>query len=121
MNEIKRLSVLIAVLAAGMALAVSPAFAQPSQQGYDEGTGVLGHVDEPGGAAPATDADGGEAPNSSSTNGGSADEGGAAGARDEAEGLPFTGFDVAILALVGLTLLGTGFAVRRVMHRPAES
>lgn len=35
-----------------------------------------------------------------------------------AETLPFTGLDVALIALMGAALVGTGFAMRRTVRRP---
>jgi hypothetical protein len=34
-------------------------------------------------------------------------------------GLPFTGFEAGLVALAGLALVGTGFAMRRVVRTPA--
>ena len=56
--------------------------------------------------------------------GGSGDVQGASGsgattaARDGGASLPFTGLDLALLALAGAALLGTGAALRRIAHAP---
>jgi hypothetical protein len=43
------------------------------------------------------------------------DSGGQAGGSDGSS-LPFTGLELAVVALAGAALLGTGFAVRRATH-----
>ena len=85
---------------AAMALSIGAPVAgaqQAAQQGYDE-TGVLGSVDETGGNGPGTVQS-------------VSDEG--------SDSLPFTGMDVGILLVLGAAAVGTGFAVRRVVRKPA--
>lgn len=73
--------------------------------GYsDLGSGVLGTLD--GSGAGGTGASGGSAGAS------------AGGSRDGGGSLPFTGLDLALLALAGAALLGTGAGVRRMARAP---
>ena len=89
-----------------MALTGGTALAQdtPSSRGYDETLGVIGQVDTPETpreeSAPSQD----EVQEATPT---------PAQPVEEEGNLPFTGLDIGIVALMGLALLGTGFALRR--------
>jgi hypothetical protein len=53
--------------------------------------------------------------------GGGDDSGGpTAAATDEGASLPFTGADLGVLAAAGGLLLGLGFGLRRLTHRPSN-
>jgi hypothetical protein len=87
------------------AFGAPPAMAQTaSEQGYEE-TGILGQVQN-GGTSPA--GGGGQAPTKASPT-------------SSNEGLPFTGLDLGILAAMGVTLAGTGVALRRVTRTRTTS
>lgn len=85
----------------------APAAAQSVRDGYGGQADVLGEVGEveeapsAGGSAPAS------APAAASVQQPQAVAG---------DSLPFTGSDVALLLLGGLTLLGTGLVLRRLAH-----
>jgi hypothetical protein len=107
MKRTLALSVVCAVVAA---IAAPMAFAQVTTlEAYKEGTGpdtasaidVLPTADRSNdpGSDPSSDGD----PSSNSEV-----------ATAEADSLPFTGLDVGIVLVLGLALVGTGFAVRRV-------
>jgi hypothetical protein len=95
-------SILITML---VALSASVAFAQgssPSAQGYDRELGVIGEIEQV--EPPASN----NTPSSSaSTPPQAAEEG----------DLPFTGLELGLVALMGVALLGTGVALRRVSRR----
>jgi hypothetical protein len=87
----------LAIMAMVLSIGVPVAGAQSAaQQGYDE-TGILGSVDETGGNGP----------------------GSVQSVSNEGDSLPFTGMDVGILLVLGAAAVGTGFAVRRVVRKPA--
>ncbi len=91
-----------ALCAAVMVLAAPAAVAQgPTVEGYSD-SGPLGQIEEGGQAAGVI---GGGGP------GGPGD--GSVVTTDGESRLPFTGLDLAIATLMGLALLGTGFAIRR--------
>lgn len=107
--RIARFATLMAVIAA----VGGPTAAQaqtPSERGYDETLGVIGQVDTPSTpeqeSAPSQDeAATPPAPEAQTTP--------AQPVQEEEGNLPFTGLDIGIVALMGLALLGTGFALRR--------
>jgi hypothetical protein len=87
-------------IVACLSLAQAAFAADATESGYQT---VAGNVqsqvpEQPAAAVPATD-------NGNESNGSS---------------LPFTGFDVAIVALVGTGLVGLGFGIRRLGRRPAS-
>lgn len=107
---------IVSVVALAMTLFVAaPASAQTSAaQGYDE-SGVIGNIEEsptPG----ADDQPSGEAiPDEDEDSAAPAPSDRESGAPPTAGGgeLPFTGLDAALIAVVGMALVGTGFALRR--------
>jgi hypothetical protein len=94
-------------------LFAAPAVAQTAtEEGYD-GTGVIGQIggeDQQGGPTGGVgNSDNAENVATTTTTGG-----------DEGSGsLPFTGLDIAIVALMGAVLAGTGLALRR-SARPSQ-
>ncbi len=96
-KHIKGLAVLVSI-AAIMAFGATAAFAQSaSQGGYDEAAPLGQIIDSTGG---------GDA-------GRGGDEGAGGGGHRASGALPFTGLDLGIAALLGITLAGTGLLVRR--------
>ena len=103
MSKTTKIRLLAATCVAALALsAPGVAVAAPAGQGYDE-SNLLAGLDE----SPASNE---SAPRQGSNS----------NANSESDRLPFTGFDVAILAALGAALAGTGFAVRRVA-RPTST
>ncbi len=101
MSKTTKIRLLAATCVAALALsAPGVAVAAPAGQGYDE-SNLLAGLDE----SPASKEN---APRQGSNSNSGSDR------------LPFTGFDVAILAALGAALAGTGFAVRRVA-RPTST
>ena len=101
--RIARLTALMSTLA--LAFGGTAAYAQstPSAKGYDESLGVIGEIqsEEP---TPPTNRE--EQPTPPSTP-----------PQTERGDLPFTGFDLGIVALMGAALLGTGLVLRRSTRR----
>jgi hypothetical protein len=92
MRKIKKLLALAGVVAL---LAPSAAFAQSSTEGYGGDNSVVAALEEGGGG------------------------GGNAGGNQPS--LPFTGGDLGVLAGAGALLLGLGFGLRRLTHRPSQA
>jgi hypothetical protein len=95
-----RFKKLLAVVGAAALLALSaPAvYAQSGSEGYG-GSNVVAGLEQGGGD----------------------DSGGpTAAATDEGGSLPFTGADLGVLAAAGGLLLGLGFGLRRLTHRPSH-
>lgn len=89
----------------------------PSERGYDETLGVIGQVDTPA-EPPAAPTE--SAPSQSAPSQAAAPEAAPAAAQPvqaESGSLPFTGLDIGIVALMGVALLGTGYALRRTTNR----
>jgi hypothetical protein len=96
-----RATSLVWAIVACLSLAPAAFAANATESGYQTVAGdVQSQVPEQPAAVPATDTG-----NASNENNGS--------------NLPFTGFDVAIVALIGTGLVGIGFGVRRLSRRPA--
>jgi hypothetical protein len=108
--------VVVAVVAAAGLAAAPAAYAQsPTGTGYDE-TDVIGNLPESdGGVLPEVVSGGGGDDAATPPTRTESGAGGAAGTSAPTSGssLPFTGADVGIIAVLGLVLLGTGFALRR--------
>jgi hypothetical protein len=96
-----RFKKLLAVVGAAALLALSaPAvYAQSGSEGYG-GSNVVAGLEQGGG-----DDSGGPT---------------AAATTDEGGSLPFTGADLGVLAAAGGLLLGLGFGLRRLTHRPSH-
>jgi hypothetical protein len=95
-----------AIAAVVALLAPATALAQSSEQGYGGPGNVVSGLEQGGGggggggSAPAT------APVKATNQGGK---------------LPFTGADLGVLAAAGGLLVGLGFGLRRLTHRPTEA
>ena len=97
-------SILITLLVA-MSASVAVAQTSPAQQGYDRELGVIGEIEQV--EPPAED----NVPAAQPTPAQPAPQ-------EAAEGdLPFTGLELGLVALMGVALLGTGVALRRVSRR----
>ena len=102
-------------------LAATPAIGQTSAaQGYDE-SGVIGNIEESPPGTTGTDGESEGGTLGEEAGGGSTPsdrEAGGTPATEAATGgeLPFTGLDAALIALAGIALLGTGFALRRIQN-----
>lgn len=101
MTRFKKLFAVLGV-AALLALSAPAAFAQSGSEGYG-GSNVVAGLEQGGG-----DDSGG--PTGGPT----------AAATDEGGSLPFTGADLGVLAAAGGLLLGLGFGLRRLTHRPSH-
>jgi hypothetical protein len=108
MRNIKKLLAIAGVLAL---LAPSAALAQSSDEAYGGDNNVVAGLEQGGGNAGGG---GGNAssPTSSPTSGPSSSGGGS---------LPFTGSDLGVVAAAGGLLLGLGFGLRRLTHRPSQA
>ena len=82
-------------------LAPSAAFAQSSMDAYHGHNGVVVGLEQGGGGVSGTSA------GPTKTAGGGA--------------LPFTGADLGVVAAAGGLLLGLGFGLRRLTHRPSQA
>ena len=107
LNRIPGLTAL--VLAVVLSVAVPAAHAQSAtERGYDESGGVIGELQD------LDTLDNGGSPN---TTAGSTDEknpdSGELTPSGSSGSLPFTGLDLAVVALMGLALLATGVSLRR--------
>ena len=92
----------IALLAISALIAPAGAFAQVSQDAYDnEGPRIQDRIDQSG-------------PSDDSSNGGNPTTPTAAEANDEGGELPFTGLELALIVLGGIAALLLGLALRRV-------
>jgi len=95
MDKIKKTFALAGVIAL---LAPSAAFAQASNEAYGGDGDVVAGLES-----------------------GSGDDGGnTSPTTTEGDSLPFTGSDLGVLAAAGGVLLGLGFGLRRMTHRPTE-
>jgi hypothetical protein len=94
-----RITTIFACACAMLALAAPVAFAQSSTEDAYEGLAALEDV---GGGS-----------------NGSENPGSAANTADDGGTLPFTGLELSLFALVGVALVGGGYAVRRVSRGPA--
>ena len=83
-------------------LAPATAFAQSNEQGYGGPGNVVSGLEQGGGGGNGPTA---SAPAKASTSG----------------KLPFTGADLGVLAAAGGLLVGLGFGLRRLTHRPTEA
>ena len=93
MNKIKKTFAMAGVIAL---LAPSAAFAQASNEAYGGDGDVVAGLES-----------------------GSGDDGGNTSPQTtEGDNLPFTGSDLGVLAAAGGALLGLGFGLRRMTHRP---
>lgn len=102
----KTTTVLLGVLAL-MVIAAPAALAQSSSERGYEGESPLGEIEAVG---PQEGGD--ESPPAAQVVSGGSDEGG--------DALPFTGWDVGIVAALGLALAGTGLLVRRAARSPGD-
>ena len=95
MNKIKKTFAMAGVIAL---LAPSAAFAQASNEAYGGDGDVVAGLES-----------------------GSGNDGGNTSPQTtEGDNLPFTGSDLGVLAAAGGALLGLGFGLRRMTHRPTE-
>jgi hypothetical protein len=96
MNNSRRNIVgMVALLLLSMTLLAPAAFAQSSRDGYvEQGPSTLDQVGGGGGGQP---------PQAQASQGGE---------------LPFTGLDVGLIAIAGVSLLAMGFAMRRLTRAP---
>ena len=102
--RIARLTAMFTTLA--LAFGGTAAYAQstPSAKGYDESLGVIGEIQS---EEPTPPQDREQQPTPPTTP-----------PPEQREGdLPFTGFDLGIVALMGAALLGTGLVLRRSTRR----
>jgi Alphavirus glycoprotein J len=107
------------LIAALLSLSSGTALAQdtPSGRGYDETGGVAGVVGEIDTAAPSQSD---EAPSAAPSQPAEARATTPQPVAEEGE-LPFTGLDLAIVAAMGIALLGTGLVLRRTSNRGPTS
>lgn len=92
-NSLRNMVALVALLMLLLALAAPAGYAQSSREGYvEQGPSTLNQV---GG--------GGDPPKPQASSGGE---------------LPFTGLDVGLIAIAGVSLLAMGFAMRRLTRAP---
>lgn len=99
---------IIAVLAALAVLSfATTAFAQPSQDGYNDRAGQIQTQVDNGGTPPS---DNGGTPPSATTV-----------STDSGSTLPFTGLDVALLVGAGGLLVAAGFGMRRFTRAPSQA
>jgi hypothetical protein len=102
MTKVRKLLAIAGVVAL---LAPSAAFAQSSNEGYGGDNSVVAGLEEGGGGG-----------------GGGADNAPAAVQEADDNGsLPFTGADLGVVAAAGGLLLGLGFGLRRLTHRPSQA
>jgi hypothetical protein len=104
MMKIKKLLAIAGVLAL---LAPSAAFAQSSDEAYGGDSNVVAGLEEGNGGGNA--------------GGGAGGGGGGAVQADDNGSLPFTGADLGVVAAAGGLLLGFGFGLRRLTHRPSQA
>ena len=93
-NSRRNIVAIVALVLLSMTLVAPAAFGQSSRDGYvEQGPSTLNQVGGGGGDPPQTQASsGGE--------------------------LPFTGLDVGLIAIAGVSLLAMGFAMRRLTRAP---
>jgi hypothetical protein len=102
MTKVRKLLAIAGVVAL---LAPSAAFAQSSNEAYGGDNSVVAGLEEGGGGG-----------------GGGADNAPAAVQEADDNGsLPFTGADLGVVAAAGGLLLGLGFGLRRLTHRPTQA
>jgi hypothetical protein len=101
MVKIKKLLAIAGVLAL---LAPSAAFAQSSTEGYGGDNSVVAGLEEGGGGG-----------------GGGNQQPAAVQEANDNGSLPFTGADLGVVAAAGGLLLGLGFGLRRLTHRPTQA
>jgi hypothetical protein len=106
MMKIKKLLAIAGVFAL---LAPSAAFAQSSDEAYGGDNSVVAGLEEGNGGGNA----GGNAAGGAG--------GGDAVQADDNGSLPFTGADLGVVAAAGGLLLGFGFGLRRLTHRPSQA
>jgi hypothetical protein len=104
-NRLFKTATLLVGVIALMALAAPAAFAQSASQNGYEGEAPLTEVDAIG-----PQGGGDDSPPAAQVVSGSDDSG----------ALPFTGWDVGIVAVLGLALAATGLAVRRAARSPGS-
>jgi len=99
----KTLKIRITALAVTAILVLpSAAFAQSSQEGYGGPNNVVSGIQDDNDTTPPSDV----TP--------------VADTSDEGGSLPFTGSDLGVLAAAGALMLGLGFGLRRLTHRPLQ-
>lgn len=101
MRKMKKLLAVAGVIAL---LAPSAAYAQSSDEAYGGDNSVVAGLEQDSGG-------GGGGGGSTPTNTTQADSG----------SLPFTGADLGVVAAAGGLLLGLGFGLRRLTHRPSQA
>jgi hypothetical protein len=104
MRNLKKLLAVAGVIAL---LAPSAAFAQSSEEAYGGDNSVVAGLEQDNGGG-----GGGGGDESSPTTNTAQAEGGS---------LPFTGADLGVVAAAGGLLLGLGFGLRRLTHRPSQA
>jgi|SRR4051812_36977266 hypothetical protein len=102
----RRIKNMLAIAGAVALLAPATAVAQSSTDGYGGPGNVVSGLQQGSGGG------GGNGGNQPSTT---------APKATKAESLPFTGSDLGVLAAAGGMLLGLGFGLRRLTHRPAQA
>ena len=87
-------------------LAPATAFAQSNEQGYGGPGNVISGLEQGGGGGGGGNGPTASAPATKASTSGK---------------LPFTGADLGVLATAGGLLVGLGFGLRRLTHRPTEA
>jgi hypothetical protein len=87
-------------------LAPAAAFAQSSDEGYGGPGNVISGLEQGGGGGGGGSSPSQEQPVKTQSQGGN---------------LPFTGADLGVLAAAGGLLVGFGFGLRRLTHRPSQA
>jgi hypothetical protein len=103
MRNIKKLLAVAGVIAL---LAPAAAYAQSSEEAYGGDNSVVAGLEQDSGGG------GGGAAETSPTS---------SPAQAESGSLPFTGADLGVVAAAGGLLLGLGFGLRRLTHRPSQA
>jgi hypothetical protein len=103
----RRIKNMLAIAGAVALLAPASAVAESSTDGYGGPGNVVSGLQQGSGGG------GGNAPASQPST--------TAPKTTKAESLPFTGSDLGVLAAAGGLLLGLGFGLRRLTHRPAQA
>lgn len=100
--SMRKIKMLLAIAGVIALLAPSAAFAQSSGEAYGGDNSVVAGLEQGGGGGGG----GGGSTTPTQTSGGS---------------LPFTGADLGVVAAAGGLLLGLGFGLRRLTHRPSQA